>query len=200
MAYLPTNTGVSPYQQYIQDASGCFRLVCASIVAPSVYVYGRKNTCGNCADLGAATAVITQKRIQRTVRTDASAYATSLVPQHVYDPALLLAATTGTDIPRPWNQASDRAVAGIVVRNVPSRGSSAHCTRTSARPGACSAPGRGVDIKHGSYDRYLAKLKGRTVARPCAPQPLPVPVRANKTQYYSVAGSFHSSCGGGVVG
>ena len=194
MAYLPTNTGVSPFQQYIQDASGCFRLVCASIVAPNVYAYGRKFTCGNCTDLGAASAVITQKRIQRTVRTDASAYATSLVPQHVYDPALF---NTGSG---PWNQASDRAVAGVVVHNVPSRGSSAHCTRTSARPGACSAPGRGVDIKHGSYDRYLAKLKGRTVARPCAPQPLPAPVRANKTQYYSVAGSSHSSCGGGVVG
>ena len=29
------------------------------------------------------------------------------------------------------------------------------------RPGSTSAPGVGVDIKHNSYDRYLAKLKGR---------------------------------------
>lgn len=32
--------------------------------------------------------------------------------------------------------------------------------RTRCRPGACSPGGIGVDIKHGSYDRYMSRLKG----------------------------------------
>jgi len=133
-----------------------------------------------------------QKRIQRTVRTAASDYALSLVPQHVYDPALLAAGAGAI----PWNQASDRAVAGVVVRHVPSRGaSSARSSITRARPGACSAPGKGVDIKHGSYDRYLAKLKGRTVGRSCVGTPVAAAIVGNKTQYYSVANSSSPACG-----
>jgi hypothetical protein len=53
-----------------------------------------------------------------------------------------------------WNQMSDRAVPGIVKRTmqVPRR-------RTRAWPGKTSAPGSGVDVKHDSYARYLARLK-----------------------------------------
>jgi len=144
-------------------------------------------------DLTSARAVIAQKRIQHTVRVSGSAYIDSLAPQHVHDSALDLA-------PIPWNQASDRAAAGVVAHNVPSRGaSSTHSTITRARHGACSAPGKGVDIKHGSYDRYLAKLKGRTVARTCAATVLPVPVHGNKTQYYSIASSHSCISGGGGI-
>lgn len=172
---------VNNYTPIIQDASGCLRLSCAAIVNPLTYTPGRADlACGNCADLTSAYSVITQKRIQRTVRTSGSAYTEGLAPQHVYDGAA-------------WNQASDRAVAGTVVRNVPSHGaSSVHGSVTRARPGSTSAPGQGVDIKHGSYARYLAKLKGRTVARSCAPVPAPEPLRGNKTQYYSVAAA--ASC------
>lgn len=179
---------INAYSYVIQDLSGCLRAACAAIVKPPTYVPGKSTlACDNCVDLTSAYSVITQKRIQRTVRTSGSAYTESLVPQHVYDRALLLPPAS------PWNQASDRAVAGVVARNVPSRGaSSVHCSITRARPGATSAPGRGVDIKHGSYARYLAKLKGRTVARPCAPVPVVAPLRGNKTQYYSIASS--STC------
>ena len=180
------------YFPVIQDASGCLRAACTTIVKLPTYVPGQFTlACDNCVDLTSAYSVITQKRIQRTVRTCASAYAESLVPQHVYDPALLAGGGGNTVI---WNQASDRAVAGVVARNVPSRGaSSVHGSITRARPGATSAPGSGVDIKHGSYARYLAKLKGRTVARPCAPAPAVAPLRGNKTQYYSIASPFSCS-------
>lgn len=190
---------INQYSPFIQDASGCLRAACAAIVKPPTYVPGKSTlACDNCVDLTSAYSVITQKRIQRTVRTSGSAYTESLVPQHVYDPALLLPSGSGGGgggggSAIPWNQASDRAVAGVVARNVPSRGtSSVHCSITRARPGATSAPGSGVDIKHGSYARYLAKLKGRTVARPCAPVPAVAPLRGNKTQYYSIASA--SSC------
>lgn len=179
--------GVNQYLPSMQDASGCLRAACTTIVKLPTYVPGQFTlACDNCVDLTSAYSVITQKRIQRTVRTSGSAYAESLVPQHVYDPALMLSGTTII-----WNQASDRAVAGVVARNVPSRGaSSVHGSITRARPGATSAPGSGVDIKHGSYARYLAKLKGRTVARPCASAPAVAPLRGNKTQYYSIASPF----------
>ena len=186
-----SSSAYSARSQYIQDSSGCLRIACDSIAEPSMYQSGRAFTCETCADLTSAYAVITQKRIQRTVRVSGSAYTASLAPQHVRDPASDI-------VPIPWNQASDRAAAGVVAHNVPSRGaSSTHCTLTRARPGACSAPGKGVDIKHGSYDRYLAKLKGRTVARTCAATVPPVPVHGNKTQYYSIASS--RSCVGGII-
>jgi len=163
---------------YTRDASGCIQIACASSNDPVVRPIGSK-TCETCENLTSARSVITQKRIQHTVRVSGSAYTDSLAPQHSATPGAFL-----------WNQASDRAVAGVVVHDVPSRGaSSIHCTITRARPGACSAPGKGVDIKHGSYDRYLAKLKGRTVARTCAATPAIQPVRGNKTQYYSIASS-----------
>ena len=94
--------------QYVQDASGCLRMSCTTIMEAATYLPGRLTTCGSCSDLTAARAEVAQKRIQRTVRTAASDYALSLVPQHVYDPALLAAGAGAI----PWNQASDRAVAG----------------------------------------------------------------------------------------
>ena len=39
--------------------------------------------------------------------------------------------------------------------NVPSRGNSSHTSKTNHRPGASTPNTYGVDIKHGSYDRYL---------------------------------------------
>ena len=59
------------------------------------------------------------------------------------------------------NQASDRGLASVVSRiNVPTRGNSLRTTKTSLRPGALAPGGTGVDIKHNSYDRYLARIKG----------------------------------------
>ena len=59
-----------------------------------------------------------------------------------------------------WNPQSDRNLPAIVKRHVPTRGSSVKSSITRARPGSLSAKGSGVDIKHGSYARYLEKLKG----------------------------------------
>ena len=52
-----------------------------------------------------------------------------------------------------WNQMSDRAVPSVLKTNVPSHGNSARSSLTRMRPGSTSAAGKGVDIKHGSYDR-----------------------------------------------
>jgi hypothetical protein len=51
-----------------------------------------------------------------------------------------------------WNQSSDRLVASV-QRPRSSR------PRLAGSPGALSPGGIGVDVKHGSYDRYLARKK-----------------------------------------
>ena len=52
----------------------------------------------------------------------------------------------------------------MVFINVPTRGNSTRSTITGNKPGAMTPGGYGVDVKHGSYARYLGKLKGRTMA------------------------------------
>ena len=160
----------------IRDERGCIVSACPPVFQKPGYIFGRKYST-------APYPRSDQKRILKTVRLASSDYVNSLVPQTVYD------ATAPGQL--PWNNMSDRAVAGVVHSHVPSRGvNSAHATITRARPGACSAPGSGVDVKHGSYARYLAKLKGKTVGRSCsAASVVPTPIRGDKTQYFSVSNS-----------
>ena len=55
-----------------------------------------------------------------------------------------------TNYTAPWNNQSDRIESHIVTNNI---------SNPQNRPGGMSAAGSGVDIKHGSYERYIAKLK-----------------------------------------
>jgi hypothetical protein len=174
----------------IRDSRGCVIASCVPIIKPPTIYTSRDYTCATCTDLTAAAEKPVQKRILKTVRLASSDYTHSLAPQHVYD------ASPSVSGQLPWHNTSDRMVAGVVHAVVPSRGaSSTRSSVTRARPGACSAPGRGVDVKHGSYDRYLAKLKGRTVGRTCidagagagAGAGAVAPLRGNKTQYFSVS-------------
>jgi hypothetical protein len=67
-----------------------------------------------------------------------------------------------------WNQMSDRKERHIQKANAtgtnPSGNSTKH-TITRLRPGALSPGGAGVDIKHNSYARYLARIKGKAPLR-----------------------------------
>tara|TARA_Y100000816_G_scaffold107699_1_gene75110 strand:+ start:689 stop:1000 length:312 start_codon:yes stop_codon:yes gene_type:complete len=45
------------------------------------------------------------------------------------------------------------------IRVVPRAPNSTKRTKTSLRPGALAPGGVGVDVKHNSYDRYLARKK-----------------------------------------
>ena len=83
-----------------------------------------------------------------------SQYLDSIASLNVYSPPTLKIGVN-------WNQMSDRPVPHVVKRNVPSRGNSTKYSITRHRPGAQSAPGSGVDVKHGSYHRYLERLKGK---------------------------------------
>ncbi len=91
-----------------------------------------------------------------------------------------------------WNPQSDRNLPAIVKRHVPTRGSSVKSSITRARPGSLSAKGSGVDIKHGSYARYLEKLKGKTLSSKNTPVSNS-PKYGNKTRSQTLI--FNSECG-----
>ena len=99
------------------------------------------------------------KRIENTVRVPSSEYTMNKSALNVYTPPKSQFAYVN------WNQMSDRAVPGVTKSIVPSHGNSTRTSLTRMRPGSTSAPGKGVDMKHGSYDRYLARLKGKSVLR-----------------------------------
>ena len=52
---------------------------------------------------------------------------------------------------------------GMLYTNVPTRGNSLRSSVTSNKPGSMAPGGKGVDVKHGSYARYLGKLKSRNI-------------------------------------
>lgn len=112
--------------------------------------------CESCLD--GATKYQTDKIIRNMVRCPASLYTMNLATCNVYNTSNQVNTTN-------WNQSSDRNNAHIQTNIVPSRSSSTKHTITRARPGAGSPGGSGVDVKHGSYDRYLARKKGKSCSK-----------------------------------
>ena len=66
---------------------------------------------------------------------------------------------------KPYNNLSDRSTAHIVKLSsvIPTRGDSVSRSVTSNKPGSMGPGGTGVDVKHGSYARYLGKLKASNI-------------------------------------
>lgn len=126
-------------------------MIALNINPATKYTFDR--TCHRCSD--GVTQMQTQRVIRNMVRMPASLQTLNVANCHVYN-------TTNTTNDINWNQMSDRNVAHVQRHIVPSRGDSTRTTLTRARPGACSAGGAGVDVKHGSYDRYLHRLKGKS--------------------------------------
>jgi len=116
---------------------------------------------------------ITNKRITNTVGVPGSEYIMNKASGNTTKDILLnankfkpiTASSTATKALRQWNQSSDRAFPSMFNikskgQNVPSHGNSTKTSLTRHRPGAGGPPGKGVDIKHNSYHRYLLKKKG----------------------------------------
>jgi hypothetical protein len=166
------------------ESPAYYRSQCLDTSGPVWRVFSsRFNGCSG----GGASVDAVQRRIQNTVRVSQSEYLENLAGLNVYAKPVAKYGFVN------WNQGSDRAEPGRVVRNVPSHG--ANSTKTSVtrmRPGSCSAAGQGVDIKHGSYARYLARIKGRG---PYRTQSVPVaPVEGNKTKKYGICNSYSALC------
>jgi hypothetical protein len=176
---------------YLYDCSCNGGIIYNSIQCKGCGGNNNQLQCQYCDSNGTAT-VITQKRIWNTVRVSESEYASNLVALNVYTPPLPQYGFVN------WNQYSDRALpSGLRLSSinvVPSRGNSTKSSLTRQRPGACAPGGIGVDVKHGSYARYLARLKGRGPAKTQQKNPLIIPVKGNKTQYYGIVNSSTCLC------
>ena len=90
------------------------------------------------------------------------------------------------------NQMSDRALPANLniskITVVPSHGNSTRSSITRDRPGSMRPGGKGVDIKHGSYARYLARLKGKGPLRTQTVTKTPALYGA-KIKAYGIVGS-----------
>ena len=115
---------------------------------------------GKC-DMPGCTATADQRRIWKQSRTSSSSYVAALSALTV--PGGLRNRPKARFSLVNWNQASDRAVPGVGTAYIPTRGSTTRGATVSNKPGGGGYAGVGVDIKHGSYDRYLARLKAASL-------------------------------------
>jgi hypothetical protein len=103
------------------------------------------------------------KLIQDTVRIYGSLYAANLGPLTAYKPPISDPDNGFYGV--CWNQMSDRPVPSVQRASIPTGYATAlnrrHTSVTSSKPGSQTPGGKGCDIKHNSYDRYLNRLKGK---------------------------------------
>jgi hypothetical protein len=130
--------------------------------------------CRSCIGL-IDTSLNTQKIIQYQVRAPSSMYIMNLGTMHV-------AANYRKSINGKYNP-SDRNTPHITLNPIPSHGNSTRSSQTSLRPGSMRPGGIGVDIKHNSYDRYLAKLKANKLKTQSTST---IAIQGNKTRNYGM--------------
>ena len=103
------------------------------------------------------------KLIQNTVRVYGSLYTSNLGPLTAYRKPISNPNTGYYGV--CWNQMSDRPVPSVQPVTVPTGFHNSlnnrHYSVTSSKPGSQTPGGKGCDIKHNSYDRYLNRLKGK---------------------------------------
>jgi hypothetical protein len=101
--------------------------------------------------------------IQDTVRVYGSLYTANLGPLTAYKRPLSDPQQGFYGV--CWNQMSDRPVPSVQRASIPTGYGTAmnrrHTSVTSSKPGSQTPGGKGCDIKHNSYDRYLNRLKGK---------------------------------------
>lgn len=125
--------------------------------------------------------VSTQKKIWKQVRGSSSRYTSNKAGLFCFQKPSPVYCNVN------WNQMSDRAKPSITYRNVPSRGNSTKCSLTRCRPGSSSAKGLGVDVKHGSYERYLLRKKGACPLKTQIPNEQTIPYQGNKVNKIEMA-------------
>lgn len=144
--------------------------------------------CGGSAD-PVQTQEIRQKRMWGLAGTSSSMFTMNLAALSV----------RGTEANNPvqtygyvnWNQMSDRAVPSAIpaTMNVPRH-------RTRHRPGSTGTGGvkaDGVDVKHDSYARYLARKKAANL-KTIKPELLPDPLYGNKQYLIGMIPGCAQSC------
>ena len=112
-----------------------------------------------------------QRRIWKTSRTSPGLYMSALAAQNVRGGPNNAPKKKNAYV--NWNQMSDRAVPGRQVTYQPRQ-------RTRHRPGGTRPVGIGVDVKHGSYDRYLNRKKGNLLLAVKPKWPCPTAAAGDK--------------------
>tara|TARA_R110002072_G_scaffold49072_3_gene133731 strand:- start:868 stop:1419 length:552 start_codon:yes stop_codon:yes gene_type:complete len=137
---------------------------------------------------------ITQKIIQHQTGVASSTYNNNLVPfqvtkgqNHYINQGILGFAKVSSDRSYSSNSQNSNNIR-IIHRNT----SSLQGSRTALRPGSLAPGGIGVDIKHNSYDRHLAKLKAKNI-RPRQNTHNPVPIQGNKMNNISIFNYYPNS-------
>ena len=92
------------------------------------------------------------------------------------------------------NQSSDQAVPAIQNNPLPSHGNSRKTTLTSLKPGACMPGGKGVDIKHNSYARYLGRKKSANLKTQPSTQSATIPLYGNKKRMIGLVSGTQNCC------
>ena len=140
--------------------------------------------CSNCdCNIPFGSSDANQRRIWKSARVDSSLYTMNLAALTVLD------SQNNSALEVNWNQSSDRVKAGIETAYVPRN-------RTRHRPGGAGAAGpqaRGVDVKHNSYERYLARLKGKAV-QTIKPSSDLTPQTGNKKYVFGIVSSCSRDC------
>jgi hypothetical protein len=150
-----------------------------------------------------------QQVIQKVVRVDSSQYAMNRAAATVFQARP--AEPTWKGLYNNPSTMSDRKVPHVTTasQTVYRHTSSSHGSKTRGWPGMTSAGGVGVDVKHGSYARYLARKKGavlragagayknREKRRPSYNQIVENPslTRGGKNVKFSIVASKDCQCG-----
>lgn len=130
--------------------------------------------------------ISTQKKIWKQVRASSSSYTSNKAGLFCFQKPSPVYCNVN------WNQMSDRARPSITNLSVPSRGNSTRRSLTRCRPGATSAQGLGVDVKHGSYDRYLLRKKGACPLKTQEYSSDIIPIKGGKVSKVGMA--YSSKC------
>lgn len=178
---------------------------CSNSGCCSAYCYGCRDGGGFCHKSFRESE---QKKIWKQVRVDSSLYMMNLAALNVYETPQPPSATQWNgwtqQQQQEWlasnfnssfkkgvrSQMSDR----LQLSNrqqpgkknpyvIPSHGNTTRGTTTANRPGASRPGGVGVDVKHDSYARYLARKKGKVLTK--SKQHMN-PVKGNKSETYNI--------------
>ena len=119
--------------------------------------YGSLVQCGSCG-------VINKRQIEKQIQNQVGVYESQItdIKGTINIGNELIKSTKHIKL---WNNLSDRSAPSKQPNNVSSRGNSVTRSITSNRPGSMVPGGVGVDVKHGSYARYLGKLKAPIISK-----------------------------------
>ena len=144
-------------------------------------------SCSNACSLKTTNNVITQKRMWKQVRAPASLYTMSLG-------ALANTQRISANDPINWNQSSDQQIESQQTAYHPTRGDSTKRTLTSEKPGTAAPGGKGVDIKHNSYARYLNRLKAGNIRTQSNLTKASKPFYGDKVKTYGMINNSENCC------